>query len=199
MRKLFTAILLLACMALHAPLAHAQSPMLVTCLDIGQGEVTLVQCGGEAALIHTGPAQASGTLFQRLLDLHVTTLQYVFVFDAHTDHIGNLDSLIKFYDIGTLLAPTLAEADGSCYRKALLRAAQRGIPILPPTADSRYPLGDAMLTILPSGDSLRIQHGGISLVLTGGRLVTPPALPLPDAPFSLYSDGATLSPLGIRR
>ena len=87
---LLTVSVLLGC-ALNTPdtvSAAAPDQMEVHFMDVGQGDATLVTCGGHAMLIDTGD-DTKGTAIQSYLQKQkITRLDYLILTHPDADHIG---------------------------------------------------------------------------------------------------------------
>lgn len=175
MRKLAACILVLGVMMLALP-GSAESLMLVTFLDVENGEAALVQVDGQAMLVDAGTAQGRGTLMQALVDLRAASLAYVVITHPEAGRIGALDRVALFYDMAGLYAPDSAYArTSSCMQRAQLLAQRRGATVLAPADGYTWQLGSAAITVwsVPDADGgaglvLHVQHGQSSLLFLGG-------------------------------
>lgn len=175
MRKLAACILALGLVLLALP-AAAQSLMLVTFLDVENGEAALVQVDGQAMLVDAGTAQGRGALMQALVDLRVSSLAYAVITHPSAGRTGALDRVALFYDMTGLYLPDNAYArDSSCVQRARLLAQRRGATVTAPADGSAWPLGSAAVTVwrVPDSDGgaglvLRVDHGRSSVLFLGG-------------------------------
>lgn len=67
------------------------APARICVLDVGQGDAILVQDGGSAVLVDTGPGDA---VVSALMRNHVMHLDAVVLTHLHEDHVGGLDDLV---------------------------------------------------------------------------------------------------------
>ena len=137
-------------------------------LDVGQGDCTLLFCGGEAMLIDAGDKN-QGTRIQNYLQKQdVETLKYVVCTHPDEDHIGGMDVILYKFDCETILM-TEEDKDTNTYRDVADTMENRGYERTLPVVGQQYSLGDADFTILaPSGLSGDSNNNSVSLLLTHG-------------------------------
>lgn len=154
----------------------ALSKLQVHFIDVGQGDSTLILCGGEAMLIDAGD-NGKGTTIQLYLQKQgVEALTYVIGTHPDSDHIGGLDVILTKFDCGTVIMPQTA-SDTTSYRDVIDALTYRNYQITPPLAGDSYHLGDAEFTIVaPNGEyaddnnssvGIRLVHGNNSFLFTG--------------------------------
>ncbi len=95
------------------PSTTSTSVMEVHFIDVGQGDAILIQVNNKNLLIDSGPKENSSDLFRYLNSLHIKKLDYVIATHPHEDHIGNMYSVIKKYDIGEFFAPKITHTSKS--------------------------------------------------------------------------------------
>jgi competence protein ComEC len=79
--------------------------MYVHYIDVGQGDCILVQVNNKNLLIDSGPKSDKRKLFNYLSNLNLEKLDYVIATHPHEDHIGNMDDIIKDYNVLSFYAP----------------------------------------------------------------------------------------------
>jgi len=135
---------------LAAVMATARPPpppdpntLIVSFLDVGQGDATLIQHRGVSVLVDTGPPVAP--VLERLRDEGVRRLDLLVVTHAEADHDGNA---VKILPVGLIL-------DGGSYSPSrpshiALRAAAaaHGVRLLPPALGQVLRLGPLELDVL---------------------------------------------------
>ena len=77
----------------------------VTCLNVGHGDCTVLQQGGEVGMIDTGPAAAYGTVSSFLESGGVRTITFLMLTHFDADHIGSAVELLETYPVETVLIP----------------------------------------------------------------------------------------------
>lgn len=175
---LLSVSVLLGCV-LSAPVpAKASGPdrMEVHFMDVGQGDATLVTCGGHAMLIDTGD-DTKGTAIQNYLQKQkITKLDYLVLTHPDADHIGGAPVIITKFDIGNVFVSNF-EKDNKTYQKLIQSLDDKRIKALTPKVSAKYTLGTASITILAPGDTydnpndasiaLLLKNGNRSFLFTG--------------------------------
>ena len=102
----------------------------VTYLDVGQGDATVLQCGGETLLIDGGDNKVEHHLVESLQALGVTELNTIVCTHPHADHVGGMQAVLQNFDVQTLLTPDLSETDVTGQTQRTLQTAQEcGVPV----------------------------------------------------------------------
>ena len=138
-------------------------------MDVGQGDATLITCGGHAMLIDTGD-DTKGTAIQNYLQKQkITKLDYLVLTHPDTDHIGGAPVIITKFDIGNVFVSNF-EKDNKTYQKLIQSLDDKRIKALTPKVNSKYTLGTAGITILaPGGTYNDPNDASIALLLKNGR------------------------------
>ena len=79
--------------------------MIVHYIDVGQGDSILIQVNNKNLLIDSGPSSNKKDLLDYLENLNIKKLDYIIATHPHEDHIGNMDTIIKRYNIGSFYSP----------------------------------------------------------------------------------------------
>ena len=158
--------------------ASAASPdlMEVHFIDVGQGDATLVTCGGRTMLIDAGD-DTKGTAIQNYLQKQkITKLDYLVLTHPDADHIGGAPVIITKFKIGNVFVSNF-EKDNKTYQKLVQSLDDKQIKALTPKVNSKYTLGTASITILAPGSSydnpndasigLLLKNGTRSFLFTG--------------------------------
>ena len=106
-------------------------------LDIGQGDATLVQSGGHAMLVDSGPPD--GPVTQRLRHLGVQRLDVLVGTHAQADHIGGADRVLHALPVAVVLdgRDGIREQQGD----EMVRAAATGARIVAARAGQAIRMG----------------------------------------------------------
>ncbi len=147
-------------------------------IDVGQGDSSLLACGGETLLIDAGISSEGGTVVDYLKSRGVTQLDYVVCTHAHEDHCGGLDAVIENFDVGTLFAPYTEFDSSGAFTRFEDTAAEKGLFVTVPPLGAEFTLGDAVFEFAgPVSDwggdlndsslVLRIEYGETAFLFTG--------------------------------
>lgn len=175
-------LLLVALMALSSDsielLASEKSPekMEVHFIDVGQGDSTLIKCGGKSMLIDAGD-DTKGTAIQNyLLKQGVEKIDYLVLTHPDLDHIGGAPVIITKFEIGKVFVSNY-EKDNKTYQKLIQALHNKRLKYTTPEVQAKYSLGSASITILaphrkydnPNDASLAlmIQNGDNKFLFTG--------------------------------
>lgn len=168
-------------------------------IDVGQGDASLILCGGEAMLVDAGD-EGKGTAIQLYLRKHnVERLKYVVASHPDADHIGGLDVIIYKFDCEQILVPN-CKNDTPSYEK--LQSSMRTKGYSPHIVDvgEKYTLGDAEFEILsPSSEFtfsdtndssivFRLDHGSNSFLFTGDATIPPQQALIYDPDLNIDAD-----------
>lgn len=149
-------------------------------IDVGQGKAILVKAQGEAALIDAGENGQGNTVVSYLRQHGVERLDLLIGTHPHSDHIGDMDMVIKTFDIGKVILPSIpdeAVPTTRTYTDLLLSIAEKGLQITVAEPGLELDLGDAMLTILGPAEAYtdlnnlsvaaRLVYGETAFLFTG--------------------------------
>lgn len=153
--------------------------LVVSFLDIGQGDATLIQHGGAAVLVDTGPP--GGPLLARLRSTGVRRLDVLVVTHAQADHEGEAADVLDHYPVGLLLDGG-ADAATSEHRQIAAAATRSRVRALTPDAGQVLHAGPIEVDVvwpkrepaeLHAGQNpnqraivARVRDGGFTLLLT---------------------------------
>jgi len=135
-----------------APLAASRlaSPappagLVVSALDIGQGDATLIQDAGAAVLVDTGPPD--GPIVRRLHEAGVRRIDLLVVTHAQADHEGGAAAVLAAFPVGLVLdgRDGIRTPDGDRLAAA---AAHRRVRLLAPAAGQRLRAGPLAVDVL---------------------------------------------------
>ena len=154
----------------------AQTELDVHFIDVGQGDATLITCGGHSMLIDTGDNNKGTTVQLYLTKQNVDHLDYLILTHSDADHIGGADVIISKFGIDNIFFSDY-EQDTKTYRELMDALADKGQNYSTPAAGESYPLGDASFTILgplksyddpnDSSIALIVEHGENRFLFTG--------------------------------
>ncbi|MFN2556223.1 MAG: DNA internalization-related competence protein ComEC/Rec2 [Nitriliruptorales bacterium] len=127
--------------------------LVVTTLDVGQGDAILVEAPGVRVLVDGGPDTAAGTWLRRaaMRDLDLVVLSH-----PHADHADGLPTVLTQARVGAVWLPALPNHLPSVAR-LVDEAEARGVPIAHPVAGTAATIGGLRLEVLapPAGRPYR--------------------------------------------
>lgn len=159
----------------------ALSDLVVTFVDVGQGDCTLVQLPDDKVmLVDAGEATAAGAVLDALGAAQVDKIDYLVASHPHADHIGGMEAVLDAYDVGEVWAPD-APATTLTYEGFLDAIDEKDLVINVAVAGAEIVSDDAGYTVdvlAPAEDTesedmndysaiVRVTYGETSLLLTG--------------------------------
>ncbi|MDR7402074.1 MAG: DNA internalization-related competence protein ComEC/Rec2 [Armatimonadota bacterium] len=186
------ALALAAALWLRLVAAAAPPHLVVTFLDVGQGDaivvrapsgrVLLVDGGGEVEGRITGYDIGARRVVPALRRLGVRSVDVVVLTHAHEDHVGGLPAVVQNFPIGLVLDAGVGHPAPS-YPRFVLAVRARGLDVIPARRGGRLELGGGVVaSILNPPDPpvegtasdvnansvvLRVRYGALSVLLTG--------------------------------
>lgn len=157
------------------------SDLVVTFVDVGQGDCTLVQLPDDKViLVDAGEASAAGAVLDALEAAQVDKIDYLVASHPHADHIGGMEAVLGAYDVDEVWAPD-APATTLTYEGFLDAIDEKGLAINVAVAGAEIVSDDAGYTVdvlapaegTESEDMndysaiVRVTYGETSLLLTG--------------------------------
>lgn len=143
-------------------------------IDVGQGDCTLVVCGGETLLIDAGENGHEQQIINYLNSVGVKKLDYVVATHQHSDHIGGIPEVLENFGANNIIMPRLTEAQtptNSTYT-AFLKAIQKsGAKVISSKVGAEYTLGGATFKIFGpvTNDAEDINNMSVVVKVTYGE------------------------------
>ena len=75
--------------------AYKLAPFSVCYIDVGQGDCSLIQCGGEYMLIDSGEDEYYHVLNSYIDLFGVDSFKYVIITHPHSDHMGGMNEVME--------------------------------------------------------------------------------------------------------
>lgn len=140
--------------------------VLVTFLDVGQGDATLVESpGGRRMLVDGGPSARQVANELRALDIQ--RLELVVASHNHLDHIGGLPVVMRELTVANVMTNGLP-ATTNIYRRFLSAVSESGATVLQPTARTLR-LDSVAVRVLPPNPQARSQNNAsVGLIVSLG-------------------------------
>ena len=123
------------------------SELTVSFIDVGQGDSTLIECGGEVMLIDAGIYGERYTVTNYISNRGIKNIDYCVATHPHSDHIGGMSQVIYNFNVENLVYP-VCEADEDNMNYVLDACDERGVNYINPDIGNTFSLGDATITVL---------------------------------------------------
>ncbi|MBE7042262.1 MAG: MBL fold metallo-hydrolase [Ruminococcaceae bacterium] len=127
---------------------HIPEGMLeVHCIDVGQGDSTLILGETQTMLIDAAEQEYADEICLYLSELGIKKIDYLVATHPHDDHIGGMADVMSQFRVDCLVL-TDEPSDINDYQNMLYTAEQKEIPILIPETGDMIPFADAQCTVL---------------------------------------------------
>ena len=153
--------------------------MQVHFIDCGQGDCTLITCGGEAMLVDCGEMDDKNTVINYIKAQGVTAFKYIIVTHPHTDHMGEMTDILKTFKTEKFIMPKVPDSMTPTimrYEKMLKQVKEQGLSVTW-SGDDTYKLGSAEVkTFTPKKEQedlnnystlVKVTCAGKSVLITG--------------------------------
>ena len=120
-------------------------------IDVGQGDSSLIICGGEAMLIDAGENGNELDVLTCLRLNGIEKLDYIIASHQHTDHIGGLPEVLDEIGADNIIMPRLTKEQtptNSTYTAFLKSVQNSGAKVIASKVGATYTLGSATFEIL---------------------------------------------------
>ncbi|MBO5208558.1 MAG: MBL fold metallo-hydrolase [Lachnospiraceae bacterium] len=138
-------------------------------IDVGQGDATLVKCGGQYMLIDTGDDTKGTAIWNYLRKQGVDKLDYLVLTHPDSDHIGGAPVVLTKFDVDNVFVSNYKK-DTTAYHKLTQALDDQLIKATTPSTGSTYSLGNATFRILaPVNTYNNANDSSIALLVTHGE------------------------------
>lgn len=145
-------------------------------IDIGQGDCTLLKCGGQTMVIDCGDTDKGTAVQNYLTKQGVDTIDYLVLTHPDADHIGGAPVVITKFDIGSIYMSNYTK-DTKTYTNVTDAISYRSYSWSTPAVGDTVTLGTAVITFLaPSKEyddpndasiALTVRNGNTSFMFSG--------------------------------
>lgn len=163
------------------PVVETGDDCAVHFVDVGQGDCTLVLCGGKSLLIDAGENGYESTVINYIRNCGIEKLDYVVATHQHSDHIGSLAEVFEEIPVDNLIMPRLSKEQtptNSTYKHFVKAVSESGAKVTAAAPGLSFELGTASFEILgpvnQNNDNLnsmsavtKITHGENSFIVCG--------------------------------
>lgn len=159
--------------------------MYVSFIDVGQGNCTLLRCGGKTILVDSGEVGAAQTVIGYIKNLNIDTLDCVLVTHPHSDHMGAMTKLLYEFKIKDFIMPEIPEKiipTSRIYEKFLTAVSDNAENVIAAEPGETFSYGEMTVEIfapLHDYDDLndmsavtRVSYGDTSVMFMGDASAT---------------------------
>ena len=159
--------------------------MYVSFIDVGQGNCTLLRCGGKTILVDSGEVGAAQTVIGYINNLNIDTLDCVLVTHPHSDHMGAMTKLLYEFKIKDFIMPEIPEKiipTSRIYEKFLTAVSDNDENVIAAEPGETFSYGEMTVEIfapLHDYDDLndmsavtRVSYGDTSVMFMGDASAT---------------------------
>ncbi len=147
------------------PYVDSDSDVSVHFIDVGQGSATLLESGGEFALIDAGLAEYADVVVAYMKAAGVSSLRYMIMSHPHSDHIGGMTKVLDEFYVEEMILPKLDLAPlptTSTFENLLNAMVEKDVFTTEVSENAMYPLGDASITVVHTGVSTEDNYNLLS-------------------------------------
>lgn len=116
-------------------------------LDVGQSDCILLIQGEETLLIDAGNDENSQQIIDYIEKLGISDLDYIIGTHAHADHIGGLDKIVNYFEIGNIYFPKQT-ATTKNFEEFILAVKNKNMKLNIPNVGESFNIGDAKCIFL---------------------------------------------------
>ena len=124
----------------------------VTFLDIGQGDAIIINSDNKYVLIDSGSYKNNEKIIKYLNDYEIKKFEYVIATHPDEDHIGNMSSIIKSYEINNFLMPDIISTTKT-FSDMLDQMKEKNLKYDTPNVDDIFYLNDAKFEVISIGNN----------------------------------------------
>lgn len=148
-------------------------PLKVHYIDVGQGDSIFIQSGDDTMLIDCGEIGKDDEVKAYLDKLGITQIDYVIATHPHSDHMGCMDKIVEYYDIGEIILPHLDDGDiptTKYFERFLTAVENKGMTITEAEADRIIKINVAECKIIApcSEDYSNANNYSVGIIMTNG-------------------------------
>lgn len=141
------------------------SGLMVSYIDVGQGDSILLQCKEEAMLIDAGENDKGSIVVNYLKGAGASHLKYAVGTHPHSDHIGGMDTVIDSIKTDTFICPDTSYSTKT-WKDVLSSCKDNNTKIDYAKVNKSYSLGDATFTIFhPEERAIYSECNNFSVVI----------------------------------
>ena len=126
---------------------NSQGELLVTYLDVGQGNAVVVRWEDQTMLIDGGPRESSSFVVSYLKQQGIRDLDYMLISHFDEDHLAGAVGALYNFPVDTLITPDY-ETDSSIYDSYKEAVEEKGYEAVHPSLGDSFSLGGGRFRII---------------------------------------------------
>lgn len=142
--------------------------VLISLLDVGQGQCILIATETETAVIDCGSSQtgADAVLEEAMARLGRDTIDLLILTHYDSDHTNGVPAVLEAYTVGRLVTPAPEDEDASNAESLWAEAEARGTTVSVIDQGAEFTLENAVLSLMPIGEG---ENSGLAILTTVGK------------------------------
>jgi competence protein ComEC len=152
--------------------------MVVSVINVGQGDSILIMSEGEALLVDAGTAESGAEVVAYLESCGITDIDYLVATHPDADHIGGMAAVLTEFDVEhDIIAPEKTSTTNTYKKFVQAVDLEPGVSLTTPAVGTTYVMGDATIEVIANGYGatdtndasiiLKVTCDGKSILLTG--------------------------------
>ncbi len=151
--------------------------LIITVVDVGQADATIVQCHGEVLVIDGGNREDSDIMYTIMKRNNIKKVKAMIATHSHEDHVGGLSGVFETSLVDTVYVPNTEDVS-KVFTTFKQKASNNGAVMVIPETNDEFMIGEAKVTFLSLnkdyGDNInnsslcvRIDYGETSFLWMG--------------------------------
>lgn len=120
--------------------------LVVTYLDVGQADCTILQCGESSMMIDGGGRGTAKEVIEAAEELGIKQFDYIVATHSHEDHIGGLPKVIRAFDVKNVVFRE-EDKDTKIYEDFKSAVKESGATVIVPKPGVSFEFGNALVEI----------------------------------------------------
>lgn len=120
--------------------------LVVTYLDVGQADCTILQCGEHSMMIDGGGRGSAKEVIEAAAELGIKEFDYIVATHSHEDHIGGLPKVIRAFKVKNVIFSE-EDKDTKIYEDFKSAVKESGATVIVPKPGVSFEFGNALVEI----------------------------------------------------
>lgn len=144
--------------------------LVVTYLDVGQADCTILQCGESSMMIDGGGRGTAKEVIEAAKELGIKQFDYIVATHSHEDHIGGLPKVIRAFEVKNVVFRE-EDKDTKIYEDFKSAVKESGATVIVPKPGVSFKFGNALVEIFAPRETEydNTNNYSAALVVTFGK------------------------------